>query len=63
MRNSKIIVSLLLLMSSLWAEESQHFLNALGWDNGGSYKRYLPHKLWIGLTIGGNWNAPLESRS
>jgi len=40
----------------LFAQDNNTRQNALGWESGIAYRRYLNDKLWIGLTLGGTVN-------
>jgi hypothetical protein len=43
-----------ILTASMFAQDSLQYRNAIGWNSGLSYRRYLPHNWWIGAMVGFN---------
>jgi hypothetical protein len=48
----KSAIVAIILTGSIFAQDSLQHRNAIGWNSGLSYRRYLPHNWWIGAMVG-----------
>jgi|SRR5271157_5422651 hypothetical protein len=57
------LILLFCFVSVLFAQDQASFQNALGWESGLSYRRYLTKKTWLGINLTGSYNNELTKAS
>jgi hypothetical protein len=55
------VLSILLycFVAVLFAQDQTSYKNALGWESGLSYRRYISNSIWVGVNVAGNYDNTL----
>ena len=59
--NKILSISLFCCVSVLFAQEKTNFKNAIGWESGLSYRRYIKNDIWVGINLSGSYDNTLSS--